>query len=329
MRRRDFVTAVAGAVLTGPAVAHAQSVARPLVAYLGIASRTSDQPYVDGLRRGMVENGHILGDTVELDERYADGRVEGFDALLAEVVTRGVDVIVVPGIAAALAVREQAPQIPCVAIGLPSTVIYPDLFASLHRPGGSVTGFSPFGEDLADKRVELLREVVPAMATIAILHNSVDPLYRSWGEKTEDAARQQGLQTLRLGVTSRSEPELAALMQTAHEAGAQGMIIVRDFLTHVLQEDIADAANAMGMATMAEQRVFAEQGGLMSYGANQPELFRRAATYVDEILQGASPAEMPIQLATEFELVVNQQTAEALGITIPPSILLRADEVLE
>jgi putative ABC transport system substrate-binding protein len=118
-------------------------------------------------------------------------------------------------------------------------------------------------------------------------------------------------------------------MQSAQHAGAQGLINVRDFLTHILQEEIARTANAKGMATMAEQRVFAEQGGLMSYGANLPELFRRAATYVDEILQGASPAEMPIQLATEFELVVNQQTAEALGITIPPSILLRADEVLE
>jgi putative ABC transport system substrate-binding protein len=107
------------------------------------------------------------------------------------------------------------------------------------------------------------------------------------------------------------------------------MIIVRDFLTHVLQEDIADAANAMGMATMAEQRVFVDQGGLMSYGANLPELFRRAAAYVDEILDGDSPAEMPIQLATEFELVVNLGTAEALGLDLPRSILLRADEVIE
>ena len=330
MRRRDLLIALVGAVSAWPLVARAQTVnGVPIVAYLGIASPGSDRPYVDGLRLGLGEVGHVLGETIELDDRYALGEVERFGGLLDEVLARGVRVIVVPGIAAALAVREQAPQIPVVAVGLPSTVIYPDLFSSLHRPGGSVTGFSPFGEDLAAKRVELLRDAVPDLSAVAILHNTVDPLYRSWGEKTQEAARQQGLQTVRLGVRSRSKSELATLMRSAHEAGTQGMIIVRDFLTHILQEDIAQAANAMGMATMAEQHGFVEQGGLMSYGANLPELFRRAATYVDEILNGASPADMPIQLATEFELVINLRTAQALGLDLPRSILLRADEVIE
>ncbi len=335
MKRRDLIgvlgsASVAWLLLATPCSSGAQTGdGPPIVAYLGIASRASDQPYVEGLRLGLGQIGHVPGGTIDLDDRYADGDIERFHQLLADVLARGVSVIVVPGIAAALAVREQAPQIPVVAVGLPSTVLYPDLFTSLHRPGGSVTGFSPFGEDLAAKRVELLRETVPAMTTVAILHNTVDPLYRSWGEKTEEAARKQGLQTVRLGVRGRSKPDLAALMDRAQEAGAQGMVIVRDFLTHILQEDIARAANAMGVPTMAEQRVFVEQGGLMSYGADLPELFRRAATYVDEILNGASPAEMPIQLATEFELVVNQRTADALGIEIPPSILLRADEVIE
>lgn len=329
MRRRDFVTAAAGALLAASRIGQAQiGSARPVVAYLGIASPASDLPYVEGLRLGLGQLGYVPGATIELDERYADGSIERFRELLGEVLARGVEVIVVPGIAAALAVRELAPQVPVVAVGLPSSVLYPDLFASLHRPGGSVTGFSPFGEDLAAKRVELLRETVPDLTVLAILHNTIDPLYRSWGEKTEEAARQQGLQTLRLGVRSRSKPELDALMQSAQESGAQGLIIVRDFLTHLLQEEIARRANAMGMATMAEQRVFVEQGGLMSYGADLPELFRRAATYVDEILNGASPAEMPIQLATEFELVVNLQTATELALTIPTAILLRA-EVLE
>lgn len=330
MRRRRCITLLAGAAAAWPLKAPAQTGATPpIVAYLGIASGKSDLPYVEGLRLGLGQVGQVPGETIELDERYADGSIERFHELLAEVVARGVRVIVVPGIAAAVAVRERAPQIPTVAVGLPSTVLYPDLFASLHRPGGSVTGFSPFGEDLAAKRVELLKEVVPTLTTVAVLHNAIDPLYQAWGEKTEEAARQQGLQTVRLGVASPSRPELAALMQSAHDAGAQGLIIVRDFLTHILQEEIARSANAMGMATMAEQRVFVEQGGLMSYGANLPELFRRAATYVDEILKGARPADMPIQLATEFELVVNLETAQALGIEIPRSILLRADEVIE
>jgi putative ABC transport system substrate-binding protein len=307
----------------------AQSGAPRLVAYLGIASGASDQPFVDALRGGLEEIGYVLGETLELDDRYAGGDVGQFGALIDAVVARGVDVIVVPGMAAVVAVHQRAPQVPMVAIGLPSTVIYPDLFASLHRPGGSLTGFSPFGEDLADKRVELLREIVPTMTMVAILHNSTDPLYRSWGEGTEQAARGQGLQTVRLGLTSRSQSELADLMREAKDAGAQGMIVVRDFLTHLLQADIARSVAAMGIATMAEQREFVYAGGLMSYGADVPELFRRAATYVDEILKGASPAEMPIQLATEFELVVNQRTAQALGIDLPPEILLRADEVIE
>jgi putative ABC transport system substrate-binding protein len=154
----------------------AQSGAPRLVAYLGIASGASDQPFVDALRGGLEEIGYVLGETFELDDRYAGGDVEQFGALIDAVVARGVDVIVVPGMAAAVAVHQRAPQIPMVAIGLPSTVIYPDLFASLHRPGGSITGFSPFGEDLAAKRVELLREIVPTMTMVAILHNSIDPL---------------------------------------------------------------------------------------------------------------------------------------------------------
>jgi putative tryptophan/tyrosine transport system substrate-binding protein len=264
-----------------------------------------------------------------IEERYGDGSIERFQMLIMEVLERGAKVIVVPGLAADLAVHERAPEMPVVAVGLPSTVICPDLFQSLHWPGGSVTGFSHFGEDLAAKRVELLREAVPALATIAILHHSADPLYRAWGEQTAEAARRQGLEVVRLRLATASKPELAALVESAQQAGAQGLIVARDFLTHTLQDEIVRAATDLHMATMAEQRVFVEAGGLMFYGASFPDLFRRAATYVDEILQGASPAEMPIQLATEFELVLNRKSAETLGIEIPPSILLRAEEIIE
>ncbi|MEZ5935179.1 MAG: ABC transporter substrate-binding protein [Alphaproteobacteria bacterium] len=328
MRRRDFVVAAGGA-LAGTLAGQARAATKPLVAYLGIASRTSDQPFVDSLRRGLQEVGRTPDVDITLVDRYADGDLARFPALLDDVVAQGVAVIVVPGIAAALAVRERAPQIPVVAMGLPSTVLYPDLFQSLHRPGGSVTGFSPFGEDLADKRVELLRELVPGLRTVAILNNSIDPLYRSWGEKTEQAARAQGLAAVRLGVESKERAALDKLMRAAKEAGAEGMIIVRDFLTHLLQQDIAQKALAMGIATMAEQRNFVEIGGLMSYGADHPAMFRRAGAYVDDILDGADPADMPIQLATQFELVVNRRTAEKLDLEIPRSILLRADEVIE
>lgn len=328
--RREFVAITVGTWLMAPMRAAAQTRPDPpIVGYLGLASAASDFDYVAGLRLGLEQLGLHDGRNIVIYDRYADGSIEHLGMLLADLLERGVQVLVVPGIAAAMAVREHAPQLPVVAVGLPSTVVYPDLFQSLHRPGGSVTGFSPFGEDLAAKRVELLKEVVPTLTTVAILHNSVDPLYRDWGEKTEEAARRQGLTTIRLGVSSPSPLDLAASMQSAQDAGAQGLIIVRDFLTHMLHGEIGRFANTMGMATMGEQRGFVESGGLMSYGANLPELFRRAAAYADAILGGAEPAEMPIQLATEFELVVNSSTARALGITIPPAILLRADEVIE
>ena len=330
MRRREFVTAAAGAVLAAPLVAHAQTRASPpVIGFLGIAAQSNHVFDVEAFRLGLQQLGYVDDQTIAIEEGYADGSVERFHVLLDGVLRGGVDVLVVPGLAAALAIRERAPQTPVVAVGLPSTVIYPDLFASLHRPGGSVTGFSHFGEDLAEKRVELLREIMPALTTVAILHNSVDPLYRAWGEKTEQAALRQGLQAVRLGLAKPSTAELGAAMQSAGAAGAQGLIVVRDFLTHTLQDEIVRAANERHMGTMAEQRIFVEAGGLMCYGASFPDLFRRAATYVDQILKGAQPGEMPIQLATEFELVVNQRTAQALALTIPPAILLRADEVIE
>ena len=330
MRRREFVTVAAGVLLAAPVASLAQTDTKPpVIGFLGIAARSNHVSDVEAFRLGLKQLGYVDDQTIVVEEGYADGSVERFHLLLDDVLRRGADVLVVPGLAAALAIREQVPETPVVAVGLPSTVIYPDLFASLHRPGGSVTGFSHFGEDLAVKRVELLKEAMPALTTVAILHNSVDPLYRAWGEKTEEAALQQGLKSFRVGLATPSTSELAAAMQSAGAAGAQGLIVVRDFLTHTLQDEIVQAANDLHMGTMAEQRIFVEAGGLMSYGASFPDLFRRAATYVDEILKGASPAEMPIQLATEFELVVNQRTAEALGITIPPSILLRADEVIE
>ena len=330
MKRRELAALAAAVFLGAPLRVVAQTdKGPPVVGFVGIAARPNHTADVQALRLGLEALGYVDGQTIVVEERYADGSLEKFRVQLDDVLSRQAKVLVVPGVSGTLAIREHAPEIPVVAVGLPSTVIYPDLFASLHRPGGSVTGFSHFGEDLAVKRVELLKEAMPALTTVAILHNSVDPLFRAWGERTEEAALQQGLKAVRLGLATPSTSELTASMLSAGDAGAQGLIVVRDFLTHTLQNDIVRAANGLHMGTMAEERMFVQAGGLMSYGASFPDLFRRAATYVREILNGAKPAEMPIQLATEFELVVNQRAAEALGITIPPSILLRADEVIE
>ncbi len=318
---------IAVLVLTLGGAAHGGAGAN-VVGFLGIADQPSHTADVAALRRGLTDLGYVNGQTIVIEERYADGGMERFQVLLGGLLAGDASVIVVPGLAAALAVRRRAPDMPVVAVGLPSTVVYPDLFASLQRPGGSVTGFSHFGEDLAIKRVELLRETIPGLSTVAILHNSADPLYRAWGEKTEDAAIQQGLKTVRIGLESADISDMTVALESAADRGAAGLIVVRDFMTHTLRSDIVRVANVLNMPVMSEQRVFVEAGGLMSYGASFPDLFRRAATYVDAILRGSSPSEMPIQLATEFELVVNLTTAEQLGITIPPSILLRANQLI-
>lgn len=300
----------------------------PLVAFLGLATAAADAPFVEALRHGLELAGHAIGRTVELEARSAGNDTARFAADLAAVVARGARVVVVPGLAAAFAVRRQRPGLPVVAVGLPSTVVDPDLFASLHRPGGSVTGFWPFGEDLAEKRVELLREMVPGLATLAVLHNRIDPVHRAWGERTRAAAEAQGLRTLLLGLDTAEEARLDEAFDTARAAGVRGMIVVLDFLTNSLERPIARAARAAGIATMTEARSFVDAGALVSYGASKTDLARRAAGYVDAILKGADPAVLPIQLATRFELISNLGTARALGLTIPPTILLRAAEVI-
>jgi putative ABC transport system substrate-binding protein len=216
-----------------------------------------------------------------------------------------------------------------VVVALPSSNSYPDLFETLARPSRNVTGFSHIGPELAPTRVQILREVVPSLTAIAILHATTDAIYRKWASETENAAAAQGLRTIVLGLTSPSREELRMLVQKARRAGATGLFIVRDFITEVLREDIAQAAKEAGIAVVSEHRNFVEAGALLSYGASIPDLFRRAARYVVEILKGMNPAELPIQLPTKFELTINLKVTEALALPIPQSILLRADEVIE
>jgi putative tryptophan/tyrosine transport system substrate-binding protein len=324
MQRRTFLAGVFGIVSVRTARARP-----PTVVYLGLGSERSDQANLSGLRQGLAELGHQAGSTTIVKGYFAEGEMYRHEAAIDEVVADGVAVIVVPGISAALTVHQRAPQIPLVVVGLPSTAIFPELFGSLDRPGGNVTGFSHFGEDIAEERVELLREISPGIRKIGIIHNAKDPLWGDWGRTTESAARRQGLSAIRLGVVAPSVAELRNLLQMAGEAGVDGLVVVRDFLTAILEEDIARTALALGMASIGEKRRFVEFGGLLSYGADIPELFRRAASYVHRIVGGESPAVMPIQLATEFDLVVNAATAKSLSIVVPSSILLRSDEVIE
>jgi putative ABC transport system substrate-binding protein len=311
-----------------PLAARAQPRRVPVVGFMGFASPEGDRLTVEALRQGMRAHGQAEGQTWRLEARHAEGDAARGAVLIREMVALPVDVFIVPGPAAARAVRR-ATTIPLVAIGLPPVESDPELFASLARPGGSVTGFASFGEEISAKRIELLREIIPALRRIGILHNAADPTFDAWGRLTEASAAAQGLSPHRVPIASRDPAALAAGLGGLRAAGGQALVVVRDFLTSSIIAEIIAAAAREGIAVIGDQARFAEAGALFSYGANLPDLFRRAAGYVVRILRGEKPGELPVQLPTAIEFVVNLRTARALGLTVPHAILARAEEVIE
>jgi putative ABC transport system substrate-binding protein len=300
----------------------------PVVGFLGFATEQADRASLTALRRGLSEQGYVEGQTILLEARHAGGDLDLANRYIHEMIRRPVDVFVAPGPAATRSIRR-ATQIPIVAIGLPPAAGDHDLFASLTRPGGTVTGFSYFGEELAAKRIEVLREFRPELSVLGILHNVIDPVFRDWGIQTEASARAQGLRSVRLGLRSLSPDEIRRLLQSLRDQGGEAVIVIRDFLTHTMADAIVSTAASLGITVVAEQERLVEAGALMSYGADIPDLFRRAAGYVDRILKGEKAADLPIQLPTEIEFVINLKTAKALALEVPPALLARADAVIE
>lgn len=300
----------------------------PVVGFVGFATAEGDHATVVAFRDGMRAQGQVEGRGWRLDHRHAGGDVARGTAIIRDLAAVPVDVFVVPGPAAARAVRR-ATSIPLVAVGLPPVPSDPELFASLARPGGSVTGFASFGEEMSAKRIEFLRETIPGLAAVGILHNRTDPTFDAWGRLTEDSARAQGLRAVRLGIAARDPAELAAGMRRLREEGVRALVVVRDFLTSSLIEEIVATALAEGIAVIGDQSNYAQAGALFSYGASQADLFRRAAGYVVRILRGEKAADLPVQLPTAIEFVVNLRTARALGLAMPQAILARADDVIE
>ncbi|MCC6717514.1 MAG: ABC transporter substrate-binding protein [Acetobacteraceae bacterium] len=300
----------------------------PVVGFVGFASQEGDRATVLAFRDGMRAQGQVEGRTWRLDHRHAGGDVAQGGTIIRDLAALPVDVFVVPGPAAARAVRR-ATSIPLVAVGLPPVASDPELFASLARPGGSVTGFASFGEEMSAKRIEFLREAIPGLAAIGVLHNATDPTFDAWGRLTEVSARAQGLCATAVPLASRDLAALAAQMSALRAADVGAVVVVRDFLTSSLIEEIVAAAMVEGIAVIGDQAAYAQAGALFSYGASQTDLFRRAAGYVVRILRGEKPGELPVQLPTAIEFVVNLRTARALGLTVPHAILARADEVIE
>lgn len=327
MRRRRFLTLSGVAVLTAPLVAAAEAVGElPRIGFLGNSTAALEAHLVGAFLKGLRDRGYVEGENMQVEYRWAEGDYARFPALIDELVALNVDVIVTAGTPATLAVKNATTSIPVVmvAVGDPvGTGIVP----SLSRPGGNITGLTSISPELDGKRLELLREAVPDVAHVAVLWNAASPLQVIAEERTRAAAQVLDIKVLSLGVRTAEQIEDAFEEIVREQPGGLLVLADRLFLHH----------RARIMAFAAEQRLpgvhayreLVEAGGLMSFGPSYKAMHRKAATYVDKILRGANPAELPIERPAKFELVVNLKAAEALGITIPPSILLRADEVIE
>jgi putative ABC transport system substrate-binding protein len=327
MDRRAIVLGLSCALVERGASAQSNRT-MPRLGFLGIAARQSDEPMILAFRRGLAELGYEDGRNISILIRSAEGRIERVPDMIAEFASLNVDVLIAAGQAAARAIAR-ATKIPVVALNLPPASSDSDLFVSLARPGGTVTGFSSLGEELSAKRIELLKEALPGLSVVGVLHNSVDPTFLGWGVQTEKGLREHGLRPVRAGLSTPSLSDLRQAIRQLRAEGATALIVVRDFLTSMLGPDICAIALEEKIAVIGETRDLVHRGALMSYGTDVVDQAYRAAAYVDKILKGAKPGDLPIQLATKLELVINLKTARELGLNIAQSVLIRADEVIE
>lgn len=327
MDRRAFVSAAAGAVLVRTFPANAQSptkVPRIGVLYTGTASTASQSS--EAFREGLREHGYKEGQNIVVEQRFGDAKPERLTELAAELVRLKVAVIVTSNDEAIAAVKRQTQTIPIVMTASTDPV-GTGFVSSLARPGGNVTGFTSIFPELSAKKLELLREAVPGLSRVAIMWNpDVRGALLDY-KATQEAARSLRLQLQSVEVTRADDIDRAFSALTTGRAEA--LIVAPSTLTLDNRVQIASAAQKNRLPSIYGGRVFAEAGGLMAYGSSLDERWRRAATYVDKILKGAKPGDLPVEQPAKFELVINMKTAKTLGLTLPPSLLRRADEVIQ
>jgi ABC-type uncharacterized transport system substrate-binding protein len=323
MRRREFITLLGGAAATWPFPVRAQSKARS-IGYLGSGSLSAAGRWIAAFMQRMRELGWIEGVTFAVEYRWAEGRSERYAEIAAEFVRLNVAVILTEGVAVPAAKRATA-IIPIV-FAVAGDPVGAGLVASLARPGGNVTGLSTQLADAAGKKLELLREAVPGLRSLAIIGNVGYPGSVLEMNEVQAAARTVGLKVATLEI--RRAEDIAPAFEALKDH-VEALYICGDPLTATNRNRILTFALAARLPTMSPNREQLEHGGFISYGPNWPDLYRRAAEIVDKILRGAKPTELPVEQPTKFDLVVNLVTARALGLTVPPTLLARADEVIE
>jgi putative ABC transport system substrate-binding protein len=326
MRRREFFTLLGGAAAAWPMAARAQQAVKvPTIGFLGTSTPSTMNLWVAAFVQRLHELGWVEGRNLAIEYRWAEGRGERFAEIAAEFVRLKVDVIVTYATPPVVAAKQATAVIPIVSAVMGDPVAT-GIVASLARPGGNVTGLSVLTPDLAGKRLELLREVVPGLRQLAFLANVNSPITALEMGEAQAAARALGLDVITLEVR---RPEDIVPVFTTLKGRAQALYVSGDPLILTNRVRINTLALVARLPALYNERAYVEAGGLMSYGFSWPDMFRRTAEFVDKILRGAKPANIPVEQPTKFDLVINLTTAKALGIGVPPTLLARADEVIE
>jgi putative tryptophan/tyrosine transport system substrate-binding protein len=323
MKRREFITLLSGAA-AWPISARAQQPAKlPRIGFLSTGAADS---LSDAFKEGLRELRYVEGQTIAIEWRFSGDRVERLPELAAGLVRLGVDLIVVTTTAPANAARAASSTIPIVFVSVSDPVEF-GFIKSLAQPGGNMTGLANTNVELSAKRLEILREMLPRVTRIAVLWNPTVSVNRAALRELEEAARALGVELYPFEAQGAIElgGALVALMERRPEA----LFVVPNPLFAQFAQELADFTTRHRLPTMHGFRENVEAGGLMSYGPNLTDMFRRAATYVDKILKGEKPADLPVERPTKFELVINLKTAKAIGLEVPPIMLTRADEVIE
>jgi putative ABC transport system substrate-binding protein len=326
LRRRQFITLLGGGAVVLPLAARAQQQAMPMIGYLDPRSPEPMADRLRGFRQGLRESGHIEGDNVTIAYRWAENQLERLPELAAELIRRQVAVIAAPTASSALAAKTVTTTIPIVFLA-PEDPVKFGLVASLARPGGNLTGVNLFTGELSAKRLEILHEMLPGAARVAVLINPAAPATETTVRDVQAAGSTIGLQIQVLNVSTSREIDLAFAGFARERPDA--LFVSLDPFLNSRRAQLVNLASRHALAATFSNRDCAEIGGLMSYGANIADAFRQLGAYTGRILKGAKPAELPVLQPNKFELVINHQTARMLGITVPDKLLATADEVIE
>jgi ABC-type uncharacterized transport system substrate-binding protein len=297
----------------------------PRIGFL-LGSSPGPDPRMEGFRQGLRELAYVEGQNIAIEWRYAEGKEELVPKLAAELVQMNVEIIVTDGTNVTRAAKNATKTIPIV-MASDADPVGNGFVASLARPGGNITGLVNLLAELSGKRLELLKEAIPGISRVGILWNPENPSSVSGFKETQEAARALAMQLQSLEV--RDVYDFAGAFQAATKARARALTVVSDSLMFSNRRRLLELAIKHKLATMHTQSLWVDAGALMSYGTNLPDLYRRAVIYVDKILKGAKPAELPVEQPTKFELVINLKTAKQIGLTIPPNVLARADRVIK